>query len=108
MLPRLLQPNPDSDVVRRVREMIGHTEAAAAAYAVMAMRDRMDFSSLLHRVNCPTMVLTGENDVIIPATDSRTAAEAIAGARFVTIQNSGHLSNLENPKAFNAALVSFL
>jgi 3-oxoadipate enol-lactonase len=108
MLPRLLQPNPAPDVVRDVRQMIEQTDASAAAYAVMAMRDRMDFASMLHRINRPTMILTGENDVITPANDSRAAADAIMGARFVIIPNSGHLSNLENPEAYNAALLSFL
>jgi len=108
MLPRLLQPNPPAGIVRQVRNMIESTSPAAAIYAVMAMRDRMDFSSMLHRIECPTMVITGENDVIIRMEDSRAVADAISGARFVTIPNSGHLSNLENPEAFNAALLSFL
>ena len=108
MLPRLLQPNPPAGVVRNVRKMIESTSPAAAIYAVMAMRDRMDFSSMLHRVECPTMVITGENDVIIRMEDARAVADAISGARFVTIPNSGHLSNLENSDAFNAALLSFL
>ncbi len=108
MLPRLLQPNPSPDVVRNVRKMIEQSNASAAAYAVMAMRDRMDFSSLLYRMTCPTMVVTGENDVIIRAEDSKAMADSIPGARFVTIPNSGHLSNLENPEAFNAVLENFL
>ena len=57
MLHRLLQPNPNADVVRTVRGMIERANAAASAYAVMAMRDRMDFSSLLHRIQHPTMVV---------------------------------------------------
>jgi 3-oxoadipate enol-lactonase len=108
MLPRLLQPNPDPAVVRTVRDMIEQTDASAAAYAVMAMRDRMDFSSSLHRVTCPAMVISGENDAIIRVEESRSVAAAIPGGRFVTIPNSGHLSSLENPEAFNAALLEFL
>jgi len=108
MLPRLLQPNPPAGIVGNVRTMIESTSPAAAVYAVMAMRDRMDFSSMLHRIECPTMVITGENDVIIRMEDSRAVADGISGARFVTIPNSGHLSNLENPEAFNTALLSFL
>ena len=88
--------------------MIDQASAQAATYAVMAMRDRVDFSSMLHRVHCPTMVVTGENDVIIRVDDSRAVAEAISDAQFVKIENSGHLSNLENPEAFNTALLSFL
>jgi pimeloyl-ACP methyl ester carboxylesterase len=108
MLTRLLQPNPAPSAVQAVRQMIDQANAQAAAYAVMAMRDRMDFSSILHRIDCPTLVVTGENDVIIRVDDSHAVADAISGAQFVTIANSGHLSNLENPEAFNAALLSFL
>jgi pimeloyl-ACP methyl ester carboxylesterase len=108
MLPRLLQPNPDPTVLRTVRSMIEGVDASAAAYAVMAMRDRIDFSSMLHRLHCPVLVVTGENDAIIRAEDAQALAEWIAGARFLKIPNSGHLSNLENPEAFNAALLDFL
>jgi 3-oxoadipate enol-lactonase len=108
MLPRLLQPNPNPNVVLSVRKMICQSNPSGAAYAVMAMRDRMDFSTMLHRIACPVMVVTGENDVIIRGEDSKAVADAIPGARFVKVGNSGHLSNLENPEAFNAALLSFL
>jgi pimeloyl-ACP methyl ester carboxylesterase len=54
------------------------------------------------------MIVTGENDAIIRPEDSKAVADAIQGSRFVTIPNSGHLSNLENPAAFNAALENFL
>lgn len=108
MLPRLLQPNAAPEVARKVRNMIEQATAPAAAFAVMAMRDRADFTPVLHRIACPCMVVSGTNDVIIPVHDSRAVAERIAGARFVEIPNSGHLSNLENPEAFNAALLSFL
>jgi 3-oxoadipate enol-lactonase len=108
MLPRLLQPNPLREAALQVRGMIEQASPAAATYAVMAMRDRMDFSIMLHRMQCPAMVVTGENDAIIRVEDSQAVAEAIPGAQFVKISNSGHLSNLENPEAFNAALLSFL
>jgi 3-oxoadipate enol-lactonase len=108
MLPRLLQPNPAPEVARSVRQMIEQAEPSAAIYAVMAMRDRTDFSSMLHRLAIPTLVVTGENDAIIRPEDSMAVANAIPGARFVKIPNSGHLSNLENPDAFNSALLGFL
>ena len=108
MLPRLLQPNPSAETVRAVRGMIDSANASATAYAVMAMRDRPDFSSALHRIKCPALVITGENDLIIPPGDSRAMADAIPGARFVQIGRSGHLSNLENPDEFNRELLDFL
>ena len=108
MLPRLLRPNAPHDVLLAVRKMIEEASDSAATYAVMAMRDRVDFSTSLHRINFPTMVLTGADDVIIRAEDSRALADAIPGSRFITIPGSGHLSNLENPEEFNRALLGFL
>jgi 3-oxoadipate enol-lactonase len=108
MLPRLLKPNAPANVVRAVRSMIEQASGPAAAYAVMAMRDRADFSATVHKIACPVLVVTGEQDVIIRAEDSKDMAEAIPGARFVTVPDSGHLSNIENPQAFNRALLEFL
>jgi 3-oxoadipate enol-lactonase len=108
MLPRLLGPNAPQDVVKKVRTMIEATDASAAIYAVTAMRDRMDFSTALHRIQTPTMVVAGEKDAIIRADEARSMADAISGSRFVQIPDSGHLSNLENPEEFNRALLGFL
>jgi 3-oxoadipate enol-lactonase len=108
MLPRLLKPNPAPDVVRLVRNMIESVDVSAAVYAVMAMRDRADFSTMLHRLQCPTMVVTGEHDTVIRAEDSRAMADAISGARFVAVPDAGHLSSLENPEQFNRSLLEFL
>src|SRR5207253_6376011 len=79
MLPRLLQPNPSIEVVRNVRAMLEDVSPAAASYAVMAMRDRFDFSSALSRIQCPVMVVTGENDLLVRPQDSRAMADAIPG-----------------------------
>ncbi len=54
------------------------------------------------------LVVTGEQDMIIRAEDSKDMAEAIPGARFVKVPDSGHLSNIENPQAFNRALLEFI
>lgn len=53
-------------------------------------------------------MLVGEHDVLTPPEDSQRIAEGIPGATLVSIDQSGHMSNLENPEAFNAALLEFL
>jgi 3-oxoadipate enol-lactonase len=108
MLPRLLKPDPLPEVVDNVRRMIEEVSASAAIYALSAMRDRPDSSKLLYRKGCPTMVVAGAEDAIIPVEDSRAMADVIPGSRFLRIANSGHLSNLENPSQFNSALLDFL
>lgn len=108
MLPRLLRPNVPHDVVNTVRKMIDGVNPAAATYAVIAMRDRADFSTDVRRITCPAMVVTGTEDVIIRSKDSQALTGEIPGCRFVPVPDSGHLSNLENPAAFNRALLEFL
>jgi 3-oxoadipate enol-lactonase len=108
MLPRLLKPNSPHGIVTVVRKMIEEVKPPAAIHAVTAMRDRIDFSSAVHRINCPTLVITGEEDAIIRCEDSRELANSIPGSQFVQIPQSGHLSNLENPGEFNRALLDFL
>jgi len=108
MLPRLLRPDAPQEVVGKVRTMIEAADASAAIHALTAMRDRLDFSAALHRIQTPTMVVAGENDAIIRVEEARSMADAISGSRFVQIPDSGHLSNLENPEEFNRALLGFL
>ena len=50
----------------------------------------------------------GEEDAITPPELSRQMAAASPRAKLVTFPETGHLSNLETPDAFNAALASFL
>jgi 3-oxoadipate enol-lactonase len=108
MLPRLLKANPSPALADQVRKIVESTNPSAAIHALTAMRDRPDLSKLLQRLHCPTMVITGAEDVMIRAEDSRAMADAIPGSRFMRIPGSGHLSNLENPDEYNRALLGFL
>ncbi len=76
----------------------------AAMRAVTAFTDFLPFESLA----VPTLVLTGSEDRVAPPAHARLMADRIPGARFVEIEGAGHISNLEAPDAFNAALDAFL
>ena len=108
MLPRLLKPNAAALVVKRVREIMDATSSTGAIYALMAMRDRPDMSTVLHRITCPTLVIAGDQDAVTRIEECRGMAESILDGKFVSIPEAGHLSNLENPAAFNQALLDFL
>jgi len=56
----------------------------------------------------PTLVLVGAEDALTPPAEAATMAAAIPGARLDVIPQAGHLANLENPAAANAALGAFL
>jgi 3-oxoadipate enol-lactonase len=62
----------------------------------------------LERIEVPTHVVVGADDTLTPPGVARAMAERIPGARLSVIANAGHLSNLEQPQAFNAAVLGFL
>jgi pimeloyl-ACP methyl ester carboxylesterase len=111
MLPKLLSPvalQTKPDLVGQVRATIEQTQISGIAGALMAMAERPDSVTLLAQIACPTLVITGELDGPTPPADGKLIAERIPGARLELIPQAGHLSNLEQPEAFNRALLSFL
>lgn len=52
--------------------------------------------------------MAGREDVLTPPSEMRRMAAAIAGAQYQEIDGVGHLSNLENPAAFNRLVSGFL
>jgi pimeloyl-ACP methyl ester carboxylesterase len=67
-----------------------------------------DVRDRLADIAIPTLVVVGELDRETPPTYARHLASGIAGSRYVEIAGAGHISNLERPADFNAALVEFL
>ena len=62
---------------------------------------------LLKSVQAPTLVMVGQYDYVC-SKSARLLAQTIPSARLKIIENSGHMSPLEQPAAFSAALLEFL
>jgi 3-oxoadipate enol-lactonase len=66
-----------------------------------------DVAAPLERIAVPTLVIASDQDLLYPPDIGRGMARRIPGARF-TLLPGGHLSNLEQPERFNAAVLEFL
>jgi 3-oxoadipate enol-lactonase len=62
----------------------------------------------LEKIAVPTHIIVGDEDTLTPPALSRSMAARIPGARLTVIKGAGHLSNIEQPEAFNAAVLAFL
>ena len=98
----------DEEVVERVRAMILESAPGGVVAALGAMRTRPDSTPLLAEIEAPTLVIGGEEDGISSPEVMGAMAQKIPNSRHVTLPRAGHLSNLENPEAFNTALREFL
>ncbi|WP_407652989.1 alpha/beta fold hydrolase [Baekduia soli] len=62
----------------------------------------------LTAITAPTLIVWGELDALVPVSDAWLFGELIPDARVVVYEDTGHLSMLERPDAFNALVAGFL
>ena len=98
----------NEEVVEEVRDMILESSPGGVVAALGALRERPDSTPLLEELEVPTLVIGGEEDGISSPEVMGAMAEKIPDSRHVTLPRAGHLSNLEAPEGFNAALREFL
>ena len=67
-----------------------------------------DVSEEIGTLRVPTLVISGEADVLVPTENSRRMAERIPGADLVIVENTGHHFYSERPEASAAAILAFL
>lgn len=94
----------DPAICAETHAVILRADPRAVAAASLAMAARPDSTGDLAGINVPTLVLCGEHDVISPPEEMAAWAKLIPNCRYVTIAGSGHMTTLENPADFAAAV----
>jgi 3-oxoadipate enol-lactonase len=106
-IPLLLSPGASQSIREEVRQL-GRQSAAGVCAGIRALRDRPDRQAELPAIDCPTLVIVGQEDRISPPAEMAAMARAIPNARLLEIAGAGHLSNLEKPAEFVAAISNFM
>jgi pimeloyl-ACP methyl ester carboxylesterase len=110
-LPKLLgetTKREQPELVERIREAMLATRPQGIVDALAGLAARADSRPFLKDIRVPTLVVCGEEDTITPVAESEAMRAEIAGSRLAVVPRAGHLSNLEQPEAFNQALLGFL
>src|SRR4051812_3523493 len=103
--PEVLALNPPA--VASARRTLLSTDPIGYAGCCAAIRD-LDHTSLISHIRVPTLVISGDLDVGMPWFDhGQVLTESIQGSRAVRLK-AAHISNLERPRSFTAALLEFL
>ena len=108
MAPRLFGPDPDSQLVERVLEMMSNNNPRGSAAALRGRANRPDHRAALRELDTPSFVCTGACDVWSTEDVTRELVGCLRSPRTLTLPDVGHLPNLERPLAFNKALGDFL
>lgn len=96
------------ETLATARRLLASNPTDGVIGALEALKTRPDFSDDLGKIRVPTSVVVGDQDQPSPPEVAEAMARDIPGAAFVVIPDAGHLSNLENPSAFNEALAALL
>lgn len=96
------------EVIERAREIAALNSDIGVAAAARGMALRADSTDLLPQIRVPALVIAGEQDAMTPIAEARNLFERIPDAQLELITDAGHLSNLEQSRAFTGALARFL
>lgn len=105
--PTIMRERPQ--VEQTIRAELRELNVDSVYWAVNSVVPaRPDQRELLGRITAPVLVVAGREDPTFPVAETQLMAEAIPGAEFAVMENTGHLAALERPQEVNALIDEFL
>jgi len=82
-------------------------EPSCYARAALAMSS-YNYNDELSSIQCPTLIIVGDQDVVTPPGGSVKMSRLIAGSKLIILKDCGHVSYVEQPDVFSTAVLEFL
>ena len=112
MLPRVFnQSYIDKELPKLIQVFSGALQYGFSMEAILGQVEAVmghKATDRLHQIKAPTLVITGDADLLIPPGNSDVLAREIPGARLVKVPGGSHGFNFETPDVFNREVLSFL
>ena len=115
MVPRLLATDPEvggpprrGEIEALLHTMILEQPVSTIVAALAALATRPDMTEAMRACCVPTLLVVGADDQITPPECLARAEEIIPEARLLIVPHAGHMTPLETPNVFNAAVLAFL
>jgi pimeloyl-ACP methyl ester carboxylesterase len=106
--PAFLADASHTQIIDEWQLRLSRSRRAGVSKAVVGVADRLPIEDEITRINAPTLVIVGADDLSTPPHKSVRIAERIPGARLEQIADCGHSSTLEQPVAVTTLLRNFL
>ena len=110
LLPKLMTEEhlKDAELTGTIGAMALAVGKEAFARQQQAIIGRIDSRPFLKDIRCPTVVIAGAGDAIMPVEVLRELAEGIPGARLEVLGDCGHMAPMEKPAEVAALLRDWL
>ncbi|MEM7122547.1 MAG: alpha/beta fold hydrolase [Pseudomonadota bacterium] len=109
-LPNVIHPSRHNDeaLMTELRTMALRVGAEAFVRQQRTIMSRPDSRPDLAAIDCPTLVICGRQDTLIPPEHSEEMGDGISGARVTLIEDCNHYAPMERPHAVTALLQQWL
>ncbi len=108
MAGKLLRPQPEAEVHKKVLDTILRQTPAGVIGALRAMGARPDSVKLLADIDVPTLVVAGEEDQMGGAEAAKEVADGISRSTLLSICAAGHCTPLEQPEVVSLGMTKFI
>jgi pimeloyl-ACP methyl ester carboxylesterase len=94
----------DKTLIDTIADIFSRKPVEVYAAQIKALLDRPEAFPLLSQIQCPALVLCGNEDTNSPPEANREMAGGIPRAQLQIVPHCGHMSLMEKPDAVNVAL----
>jgi pimeloyl-ACP methyl ester carboxylesterase len=111
MIPRLLGKSTRDtrpDLVNGALGIMRKMSPEDVAQVQRGMAERPDSMDTLKTINVPTLLVTGEEDILTGVNEAELMRQHIAGSQLRVIPKAGHYSPWEQPEEVGRLLRQFL
>jgi pimeloyl-ACP methyl ester carboxylesterase len=98
----------DRELMQPLKAMVMRATPEQHRRQIQALLDRRDARVQLSDITCPTLVMVGRQDRWSPLAQHEEIAQLIPNAELVVIEDSGHMSLVEQPEQVSGALLQWL
>ncbi|MEK4023932.1 alpha/beta fold hydrolase [Sporosarcina sp. FSL W7-1283] len=100
LLPVLIHPDKQSndELVETIFKMADTMGEEGYINQLRALKKRVDQTTVLPFITCPTLVIVGRQDIVCPIELSKYMADTIPNASLKIVEDSGHLTTMEQPE----------
>ncbi len=97
-----------TDLVDDLRNVVIRNSKEAITAGLFALANRSETCTILKHIQVPTLIICGDKDQLTPVEKSKAMHAQIPNSELKLVEDAGHVSNLEQPEAFNKYILDFI